>query len=208
MTEAPQTWDFDTYDWVDEYDARMRQSGRLCYEETLRLLPEVTAAQPGEAALDLGVGTGNSAVPFLERGCSVVGLDPSRRMLGHAAAKVADWGGRLLAVYAPEPFLDPPVPPAAFDVIISAYAIHHLDDEAKRAAVQVMRSLLRPRGRIAIADTMFRDEAHKRAALAAHRDLDDEYQPLLTTFPAMFAEQGFVAHLHQVGELVWVLVAS
>jgi putative AdoMet-dependent methyltransferase len=206
MAEA-KTWSFDDYDWIDQYDERMRRVERLHYEETLRLLPELAEAQAADYVLDLGTGTGNSAVPFLERGCRVVGVDPSERMLAQAEAKAARWEGRLSVRRVDEPFLQLPFDEATFEVVVSAYAIHHLDERAKRQAIREMKRVLKPGGRVAIADTMFRDEAHKARALAEHADLEDEYQPLLTTFPGMFAAEGFAVTLEQVGELVWVLVA-
>ena len=205
--EDARTWDFDDYDWIDQYDERMRRVERLHYEETLLRLPELAEAQAADYVLDIGIGTGNSAAPFLERGCRVVGVDPSERMLKQAEARAARWAGRLSVRRVAEPFLQLPFDEATFEVVVSAYAIHHLDDEAKRRAVREMKRVLKPGGRVVIADTMFRDEAHKALALAEHADLEDEYQPLLTTFPGMFAAEGFGVELHQVGNLVWVLVA-
>jgi putative AdoMet-dependent methyltransferase len=203
----PMTWDFDTYPWVDEYDDRMGGIARLHYDRTLALLPGLAEARPGQLVLDIGTGTANSALPFLHAGCHVVGVDPSHRMLRQARPKAAASGGRLLLVLAADPFLAAPFAAASFDTIVSAYVIHHLDDEAKQRAAWEVARLLRPGGRAVIADTMFRDETGKAQALAQHRDLEEEYQPLLTTFPAMFERADLSVALHQVGELVWVLVA-
>jgi len=202
------TWNFDEYDWVDSYDRRMRDIKRLCYEETLYRLPKCAAVKAGDSVLDLGTGTGNTAVPFLELGCRVVGLDPSQRMLQQAEAKVAQWAGRFSVQQIEEPFLHIPFPDRTFDGIMSAYAIHHLDDPAKQLADIEMKRVLKPGGHIAIADTMFRDMAHKYQALAEYSDLEEEYQPLLTTFPAMFEREGLGVTLHQIGELLWILVAQ
>ena len=106
-----------------------------------------------------------------------------------------------------DPFLRLPLPDEPYDIIVSTYALHHLPDPDKRRAVAGMRASLRVGGRIAIGDTMFRDEAHKQQALREYADLEDEYQPLLTTFPGMFREEGLELELHQVGDLVWILVA-
>lgn len=202
-------WDFDSYPWVDDdYDGRMRRTARLCYDETLRALPSLAGAQPGHVVLDIGAGTGNSALPFLEQGCRVVGVDPSVRMLKHAQAKVEAWAGRLALVLARDPFLSLPVAGKTVDIVACAYAIHHLDDGAKGQAAREAHRVLRPGGAWVAADTMFRDEAHKAEALRARGDLEDEYQPLLTTFPLLVEQAGFVdVRLHQTGELVWVLVS-
>ena len=206
-TCQPKVWDFDKYDWVSEYDERMRANKRLCYERTLGSLPQLTGAQPGERVLDIGCGTGNSAFPFLEVGCTVLGLDPSERMLELARPKTGAFEGRFELRHLDDPFPHLPLPGETFDIVISAYAIHHLPDPEKTRAISGMKASLRPDGHIAIGDTMFRDEAHKQKALLEHADLEDEYHPLLTTLPGMFESEGMSVELHQMGELVWVLVA-
>jgi putative AdoMet-dependent methyltransferase len=201
------TWDFDTYDWLDTYDEFMRASARLHYDEVLRMLPAVADARPGEDVLDIGVGTGNSAAPFLDVGCTVLGIDPSERMLQKAEEKISGYAGRFCVRRMADPFLHLPLDDKGFDIVVAAYAIHHIDDVAKREAVTGMGASLRPGGRIVIADTMFRDHAHKEEALMQHVGMEDEYQPLLCTFPAMFEAVGLRVTLTQVGELVWVVVA-
>jgi len=205
--EDKKVWNFDEYDWVEQYDERMRGMKRLCYEETLRHLLKCVEVKPDDFVLDIGTGTGNSALPFLERGCRVAGLDPSLRMLKQAEEKVSQWAGRFSIQRIDEPFLSIPFDDRTFDLVVSAYAIHHLDDHAKQKAVGEMKRVLKPCGQIAIADTMFRDAAHKANALAMYPDLEDEYHPLLTNFPSMFEAEGFGIALHQIGELVWILVA-
>jgi len=201
-------WDFDQYDWLDEYDTRWRASHRLCYEATLGALPALTGARPEDTVLDIGAGTGNSALPFLELGCCVLGVDPSEEMLRRAVSKMAPFGERCRMRHVDDPFLRLPLDEERFDIIISAYALHHLSDEHKRIGIAGMKATLKPGGRIAIADTMFRDEAHKAQALREDNSLEDEYQPLLATFPGMFEAEGLAVALHQMGPLVWVLVAT
>ena len=209
-------WDFDEYDWIERYDERMLGVARLCYGQTLSQLADRAGAKAGQRVLDIGTGTANSAVPFLQRGCVVVGVDPSRRMLVKAKKKagVRSWGeavgqdGVLLLVRVREPFLALPFRDGTFDMAVSAYAIHHVEYAKQwHCACEVAR-VLKPNGVAVIADTMFRDAAHKREALARHTDLEDEYQPLLDSFPQMWEAAGFTVGLHQVGELVWILKAE
>ncbi len=212
MAQEPR-WNFDKYDWIHCYDERMRGKERLRYEETLARLPQLAGVKPGDRVLDVGTGTGNSALPFLQSGCTVVGLDPSERMLELARRKASPWEDRLLLQRAEAPFLSIPCADAEFDAVVSAYAFHHLDDEEKRRAVVEMKRVLKPGGRIVIADTMFRDEAHKAQALREHTDLEDEFQPFLSPndqekgIAAIFVFADMFADLHQIGPLVWVVVA-
>ena len=137
----------------------------------------------------------------------MLGIDPSSEMLKRALPKVALHEDRFAVRHVENPFAHLPLDDQRFDIVVTAYTIHHLDEDAKRAAVQGMQASLRPGGRIVVADTMFRDREHKQEALAAHADLEDEYQPLLSTFPDMFRAKGLEVTLRQIGELVWVLVA-
>lgn len=91
MSGNSKTWNFDEYDWLDRYDEVMHSIRRLCYDETLSLLPKYARAERDNLILDIGTGTGNSAVPFLKLGCRVIGIDPSLRMLEYAGEKVALW---------------------------------------------------------------------------------------------------------------------
>jgi putative AdoMet-dependent methyltransferase len=207
MGEAKR-WDFDTYDWVDEYDARIRNKARLCYDAAIGSLARLSQARPGETVIDIGTGTGNSAVPFLEVGCSVLGLDPSRRMLAQAQEKAGRWPGKYTVSLVDDPFLSLPVASEAADIVVAAYAIHHLDDEAKQAAICEMSRVLAPGGRIVIADTMFQDAAHRQQVIQRFPEVEEEYHPLLSSFPRMFGRQGLPVTLYQIGELVWTLVAS
>jgi len=134
------------------YDAARR---RLvpCFDDFYATAVQV-AALPLHAAvragrtptvLDLGAGTGllsllvSAAVP----GVRLTLLDAAPAMLsvaaGHLAARgadariqVGDLGGAL--------------PPGPYDAVVSALAIHHLDDAGKRDLFRRVRHVLRPGG--------------------------------------------------------------
>jgi len=201
-------WDFDEYDWIEHYDESMRNLKRLHYEETLTRIPELASAKAYELVLDIGTGTGNSAVPFLQMGCHVVGIDPSERMIEYAKKKAEQYKDFFSVLHVDDPFLNLPFSNDSFDVVVSAYAIHHLPDPDKQRAINEMKRVLRSNGRMIIADTMFKDEEHKLLALSNYHDLEDEYQPLLKIFPDMFESECLDVVMQQIGELVWVVIAK
>lgn len=205
MTER-KSWDFDGYDWLDEYTEHMRALPRLAYAETLRRLPVAAGARAGEHVLDLGTGTGNSALPFLELGCTVVGLDPSEEMLRRGEPVRERFPETYAVRHVDDCFLALPLPDERFDVVVAVYAIHHLDEQAQEQAVRGMKASLAPGGRIAIADTMFRDLGHKRELLASDETLEDEYHPLLDVLPKAMERAGLRVQREQVAPLVWILV--
>ncbi|MDQ1328419.1 MAG: putative AdoMet-dependent methyltransferase, partial [Candidatus Poribacteria bacterium] len=198
----------DGYDWIKHYDERMRNLKRLYYEETLSRLPELASIKPDELVLDIGTGTGNSAVPFLQMRCHVVGIDPSERMIEYAKKKAEQYKDFFSVLHVDDPFLNLPFNNDSFDVVVSAYAIHHLPDPDKQRAIKEMKRILRSNGRMIIADTMFKDEEHKLIALSNYHDLEDEYQPLLNNFPVMFESECLDVVMHQIGELIWIAVAK
>ena len=70
-------------EFVAEYDESARKYGWYTPEVLFGLMHEHLTA--GDRLLDLGIGTGLSAVPFAKAGLVVCGLDGSRKMLNRCA---------------------------------------------------------------------------------------------------------------------------
>jgi demethylmenaquinone methyltransferase/2-methoxy-6-polyprenyl-1,4-benzoquinol methylase len=106
--------------------------------------------QPGARVLDLATGTGDLAILVAESepSATVVGLDPSERMLAIAAKKVAgeQLGERIELVSGDAGRL--PFPDASFDGITMAFGIRNMPNRAQ--ALAEMARVVRPGGRIAI----------------------------------------------------------
>jgi tRNA (cmo5U34)-methyltransferase len=85
------------------------------------------ASRPVRRVLDLGAGTGMLAARVLDArpDAEVVLLDGSEAMLEQARRALGDRGGHVLSD------LDAPLPDGPWDAVVSALAIHHLDDPAK-----------------------------------------------------------------------------
>jgi len=200
-------WDFDQYNWIHDYDNRMRNTKHLRYDETLSRVLEKASIQDGDLVLDIGTGTGNLAVSFLERGCQVFGLDPSPKLLEIAEQKVKEWQGHFHTRLCEEPFLKIPFPEQTFDAVVSTFSIHHISDESKQLSTKEMKRVLKPNGRIIIGDVMFQDEEDKTRAFNEYTDMEDEYQPMLDAFPKMFDDEGFSTEVEQVADTVWIVCA-
>jgi putative AdoMet-dependent methyltransferase len=202
-------WDFDQYghDWIQNYDERMRNAEHLQYSKTLTRVSERASVTPADLVLDIGTGTGNLAINFLQRGCKVIGLDPSARLLELAVKKSPEWKERFQVQLCEDPFIRIPFPEQVFKVIASTFSIHHISDDAKRLSVREMKRALKPNGQIIIGDMMFKNAADKKRMLAVYPDLEDEYQPLLDTFPRMFESEGFTVEVEQMADNVWIIDA-
>jgi ubiquinone/menaquinone biosynthesis C-methylase UbiE len=117
-----------------------------------RALQARLAARPHESILDLGCGTGTLALS-IARECAeaqVWGLDADSAALTIARAKQAREGLRVhwrrgLAQAAP-------FPDDAFDAVASSLFFHHLHGEDKLAVLREVVRILRPGGRLVVAD--------------------------------------------------------
>ncbi len=66
------------------------------FGETSRLLTDHIELIPeGARVLDIGVGQGRNALPLAQRGCKVVGIDPSAKALEQTSALAAQAGAEL-----------------------------------------------------------------------------------------------------------------
>lgn len=150
MIEQEKRWNFDEYVWIEEYDERMRNKKRLRYNETLSEVVRKAHIKEDELVLDIGTGTGNLAIEFLQNGCKiVVGLDLSAKMLQIAERKAVQWKDQFQIFCFPKkaglafqiqkcenPFLEIPFPDQTFDVVASTYSIHHITDDAKGLSIR------------------------------------------------------------------------
>jgi ubiquinone/menaquinone biosynthesis C-methylase UbiE len=162
----------------------------------------------GDRVLDIGTGTGELARRFAQnRGCRVVGLDPSAAMIDEARRKAAEgrWGDVAFEIVE-SPFMSIPYRDAAFDAVASTQAFHHLHERHKPAAVLEISRVLAPSGRLAIGDPMFRNRAALDAALARWPDeLEEEYFVYLETLEPMFRAAGLTFRAERVSRINWVV---
>lgn len=108
--------------------------------ETLALCGAVRGAR----VLDLGCGTGRIGRALARQGAWVAGVDLSAGMLARAAARAA--ADRIRPVRGDLARL--PVASAAFDLVVCALAVDHLDDLSP--AFREMARVLRPSGRLVL----------------------------------------------------------
>jgi tRNA (cmo5U34)-methyltransferase len=130
-------------DHADEYDALRRRlvpCHDAFYGAAVDALDKV--GRPLRRVLDLGAGTGalSVRVAAAHPDTELVLLDGSPAMLAHARAALGDRAGFVVAD------LRDPLPPGPFDAVVSALAIHHLDDGEKRALLGRVRDALTPGG--------------------------------------------------------------
>lgn len=119
---------------------------------SLPLVIELASVAPGCLVLDVGTGTGFTAHALVQRGARVDALDVSRPMLRHTRAAAP---APLRAVRAAAGRI--PARGGSYDVITCRHALHHFGDPA--GAIGEMARVLRPGGRVVIADTQSPDDA-------------------------------------------------
>ncbi|MFM2416795.1 MAG: hypothetical protein RL385_1518 [Pseudomonadota bacterium] len=135
-------------------DGRWMAPGGLLLAD---LLADALQLQPGDRVLDLGCGRGQSTVFFATRcGVNVVSLDlwisASERQVAAAVAGVAD---RVVALQG-DICRGVPVEAGSLDAIVSLQAFHCFG--VAPWVVRYLTSLLKPGGRLAIAQGCFRHE--------------------------------------------------
>ena len=114
-----------------------------------RLVRAVLAGDPRDV-LDLGCGTGMLAIAIARSSerARVTGIDGDPQILRLARAKAGSDG----VTYAEGPADALPFEDASFDRVVTSLLLHHLVPPVKRAALAEARRVLRPGGRLHVAD--------------------------------------------------------
>lgn len=116
-----------------------------------RMLAQVLAGGPAERPLEVvevGCGTGSFTTMLSRAGASVIGIDGDAAALARArgkrAAGAVDWREGLADAL--------PLPDGSADRVVMSLLLHHLSPTTQRAALAEARRVLRPGGRIHVAD--------------------------------------------------------
>ena len=88
----------------------------------------VAARATGRNVLELGTGSGETAVRVLARnpGAAYTGVDSSEAMLAAAKARLPETADLRVQL------LEDPLPAGPFDLVVSVLAVHHLDGPGKQ----------------------------------------------------------------------------
>jgi ubiquinone/menaquinone biosynthesis C-methylase UbiE len=141
-------WRYDLAGWFHDI-----VSFRGAVRRLRRRTADLARIRPGEHILDVGCGTGTLAVAAARRvgrAGRVVGIDPGARQIARARAKVAR--RRLPIEFQTGVVEQLPFPDRTFDAVLSSLMMHHLPPPLKRQGLAEIARVLKPGGRLVIAD--------------------------------------------------------
>ena len=131
------------------YDPLTRLLG---VDKARRELLEQAALDPHHRVLDVGCGTGSLALllKHVHPTVEIIGVDPDPRALARAERKAARAG---VSIRFDRGFADAlPYGDGTFDRVLSSMMLHHVDAGQKARALQEMRRVLKPGGRLELLD--------------------------------------------------------
>ena len=186
--------DYTSIEEVASYDKRMSDFRDVNAENNASL--KSLAARPGFRILEIGTGTGSFARAAARNGCKVVAIDVSTIMLEYARLKAEEEGLSSKIELGHGGFLSFEAHAASFDGIETGLAFHHLPDLWKAVALDKLRDLLKPGGRLHIRDVVFTQS----------QEGWDAYFERLTGSIAESSRASFVRHIRQeFSTLDWIL---
>ena len=150
--------------------------------------------------LEIGCGTGTLALQMAEKGATVSGIDSSPAMLAEAAEKVerAALQERVSLQQMDATVIAEHFPQASFDLIVSTLVFSELPPEEQQVVLAACRKLLKPQGRLLIADEVLPEKSLKRLLFLALR-LPLALITWLLTRTSTAALSGFSALLQSAG---------
>jgi ubiquinone/menaquinone biosynthesis C-methylase UbiE len=153
-------WRYDLMEWFIDTFVFRGQVRELRFRTA-----NLARVQPGEAVLDVGCGTGTLAMEVARRvgrAGRVAGVDPGTEQIARARAKAARRHVPIefqIGVIEQLAF-----PDQTFDVVFSTLMMHHLPAPLKRQGLAEIARVLKPGGRLVIADFKRKQERTGQAA--------------------------------------------
>ncbi len=142
-----------TIGWAEHYDfvVQLMTLGQAKWLRQTTI--DQAQLRSGEAVLDVGCGTGELTLRAKQRvGAAgrVCGIDAAPQMIGVARRKAQRAGVEI--DFRLEPIEAMTFPDQTFDVVLSSLMMHHLPDDLKPRALAEIKRVLKPGGRVLIAD--------------------------------------------------------
>ncbi|MEV6320331.1 class I SAM-dependent methyltransferase [Nocardia sp. NPDC051787] len=137
-------------------------------------LVELSSPASGAEVVDIGCGPGDLARVLARTAGQVTGVDPSPRMIDYAIARSRYLTNCRFELGTAQSL---PLPDASADLVTSTFAMHHIPAAHRSRAVEQMFRVLRPGGRLLLADThptgpVLSTAVRVMARFAAHRTHD------------------------------------
>jgi ubiquinone/menaquinone biosynthesis C-methylase UbiE len=140
--------------WAPYYDFMVEVTSLGHASMLRRMTVDNAQIQPGNSVLDVGCGTGEVALLAKTRtkAGKVYGIDPAPEMIAVARGKAAR---RKLEIDFRVGVIEAlPFPDASIDVVTSSLMMHHLPEDLKVRGLAEVYRVLKPGGRLLIADFM------------------------------------------------------
>lgn len=164
-----------SYVFMKILEARPRSYDRwmagLSAGRTRRMKQEVVAAVADQArVLEIGCGTGELAAMLCARGARVEGFDANEAMVAEARQRIAaaELEGRCTVREMGVDGMDE-LPAGAFDAVVATLVLSELTDDERRYALEHARRVLKPGGRLVVADEVVPQQPGRRRIHAAAR---------------------------------------
>jgi demethylmenaquinone methyltransferase/2-methoxy-6-polyprenyl-1,4-benzoquinol methylase/phosphoethanolamine N-methyltransferase len=141
--------------WANSYDLLVNLFTLGQVYRLREMTVELAGLQPGDSLLDVGCGPGSVTIPAKKRlgtNGRAAGIDPSPEMIARARQNAAQKG--LDIDFRVGVIEDLPFPDATFDVVTASLMIHHLPGDLKASGLAEVYRVLKPGGRLLIADFM------------------------------------------------------
>lgn len=192
--------------WAASYDQDLlEKSGPLVgYSDSLKVASALLPISADESVLDIGIGSGAFAVPFLERGARIMGIDLSEKMLEKCRQSYP-----MIELHQGT-FTVIPASDAVFDHVISSFVFHEVAVSERPSACRELARVLKPGGFVALLDIMFASEAAQDEARRLMGDAwdDEEIYTQVGDLDALLRAEGFTAlQWHQTGVFHWFVIA-
>ena len=177
--------------WASFYDGLVNLM-TFGYIHRLRTLTvDQALLKPGEKVLDVGCGTGAVTIPAklrVRKNGVAAGIDPAPEMIAVARQKAVRAGLEIdfrVGVIESLPF-----PDASFDAVTSSLMMHHLPEQLQARGLAEIFRVLKPGGRLLIADMMLPNTPTKRflTSFVFHHGTEFGIENLTT----LLRESGFV----------------